>query len=758
MDKMYWCCEYIKVFVGYVTLLYIWPNIMFRRYLARKGLTFRFVFCTTVQIVIINDVVLGLGLLHILNVWIVRGLFYGTLIIYFGISLNKAKKKSVIARSLPKVHLLARGYGWKTFWVHLWEKPICKCKKFWQEYKCKRIEYLLLIVILIFGMIYFSYSALLDHSYGSYDQYTHTRWIFALRQGNAFSEGIYPEAMHCFIYGMNSLFGIKVYSCVQFLAGIYSLTFLLAAYCLLKELFSCQYTPLFVLTLFLTFEGGIVGEARSAMLLSMARMTWTLPQEFGWYLVFLCPLILLRFFREKRESKAMGYWIENENLFLLMAGVGASFAIHFYVAVLAFFISSAVLIVYLVKLFDRKKILPLIYAVWSGIFIGSMPIIIAFIMGGKVEGSIWWGIGTFNGKGGAAAELITEQNVSVYTGNFINGIYEKGYVAIFGRNTALGLVVISLLILICFYINCLFLQYRKNRRNGSILSMEMSTGYLFVVLASMISVFLYAAPFMGLPEFISIDRFFCIIKILVYAVPLVPVDFFFSLVLSGLEEKIMGGVALFVCVTIYYFAYQVDFHEYLFWVLKRYDKAVSVTKEITEKFRQDSYMVISMGDEFCQVEEQEKYEQLLDFLQNIEESKKYNLPAEYIFLYVEKCPLRQGQIRYFTGPSWLGKKSSEYKGDEGQSWYPDYPDIYLQISQEMSKWPIYNYSELKESYFDSYFNQEIRTILCSKAYYWYQEFSMMYPTETSIYYEDENIVCYMIHQDPNFPLNLVLTK
>lgn len=59
-----------------------------------------------------------------------------------------------------------------------------------------------------------------------------------LLNGTPFYEGIYPEAMHCFIYAMRVLFGVKIYSSQLFLAGIHVAVFLVSAYLLLKELFA----------------------------------------------------------------------------------------------------------------------------------------------------------------------------------------------------------------------------------------------------------------------------------------------------------------------------------------------------------------------------------------------------------------------------------------------------------------------------------------------------------------------------------------
>ena len=51
--------------------------------------------------------------------------------------------------------------------------------------------------------------------------YVHHAWIYGLKEGKIFSEGVYPEAMHCFVYCMNVLFGIPVYSCLLFMGEIH---------------------------------------------------------------------------------------------------------------------------------------------------------------------------------------------------------------------------------------------------------------------------------------------------------------------------------------------------------------------------------------------------------------------------------------------------------------------------------------------------------------------------------------------------------
>ena len=137
------------------------------------------------------------------------------------------------------------------------------------------------MVLIIFGIMYFSYGAFQCHSYGWGDMYVHHAWIYGLQEGKIFLEGVYPEAMHCFIYAMNVLFGIPVYSSLLFLGEIHTSAFLIAIYCLLREVMKSQYTVYLVLTAFLTVDVMCVDE-----IYGISRLQYTIPQEFVLYTEF----------------------------------------------------------------------------------------------------------------------------------------------------------------------------------------------------------------------------------------------------------------------------------------------------------------------------------------------------------------------------------------------------------------------------------------------------------------------------------------
>lgn len=431
MITLYWAFEYTKVLLAYLFLMFIWPSAVFFPLLKGRPKTFRFGFCVTVQVVLVNSVVLLLGLLHLLNPWVIRILFYGSFI--WAVCRNmKVKDKQM----QDFKHLVMGTYGRKSYVAD----RINDMGRFIRRLFCRFCglmqghwwDYGMLFTILIYGMIYFTYGAFQDYSYGFGDMYPHSAWVYGLTQGKIFSAGVYPEAMHCFVYGIHTLFGIRIYSCMLFLAGIHVMVYLLSAYLLLKELFCFRYTPLFVLTAFLTVDLLCIDEVYS-----MSRLQWTLPQEFGLYTLFLCGTFLIRYSRStkripeiylkpftrihnyfnrkerlkiaamipefsledelNREGKLTeGYW--DENLFVFAMALAASLTIHFYPTIMAFFVCVALLPIMAFRIFYKKRLIPLVAAVTLGCLIAVAPMAGALISGIPFQGSIGWAVNVINGE------------------------------------------------------------------------------------------------------------------------------------------------------------------------------------------------------------------------------------------------------------------------------------------------------------------------------------------------------------------------
>ena len=741
---MYPYAETLKVGAAYAVLLYVWPCILFRGVLRNKGLTFRFLFCSMVQPLLLSTAVLTLGLFHILNVWIVRALFWGALAVSILRPLWIWQRQSGVRLGMFLRALITRSYGWKLFFLRMEEALEQRWKMSWQRYRKKSVEYLVLAAILLFGMAFFLNGAFHDYSFGCYDEEIHYRWTSALLRGEIFTDGVCQEGMHCFLYALHALFGVRIHSCIVFLAGIHnSSTFLLAAYCLLKVLFRSRHTTLFVLTAWLVFDG--IGPAA---LESVTRMTWMLPQEFALYLVFLCPLVMLRYFREQNKPEK---WYHDENLMLLMVGTAFVVSTNTYVLIMALCVCCIMAVVHFREFWPVRRLFALVGAALFGFVLGMLPMFTAYAMGTELEGSLLEGLNVIRGTGGMSVNIADSAAVSYFAQrNLLTGLYEGGYLRLFGEIGSVLLILFSLLAstLAIVYVYA----YRRGKLQGGVPPVGMAEGYLTLVAVLTVFVFLYAMPYMGLPRLVDTDRMLCVTQMFVYGVTGILVDLQIlwtgHLRGRGLSRRFM----VLGCLSLYLLAHLTNFRQCTYWWLQRYNASVTVTEQIMNNYPEWNYRIVSLYDAVYQTD-WGSHVQLIDFLESIEE-EDYSIPVEYIFLYVEKRPLLRGQVHFLTAPRWLAKDNDykEFEEDWNRSQCPDI--LHGEISQELAREAIPYYPGV----YDDYDDLTVRTIVCSKVYSWYQEFSSAHPAETNVYYEDDDFVCYVIHQVQASPLNLAVGR
>lgn len=791
----YWIVEFIKVLSGYIFLMYLWPSVIFRKKLSGKSLTFQFAFCSTVSILLSNTIILGLGLFHILNEGIVRWIYYGT----FFLSIFKEKElRRYIFAHIKRT--LSGTQGWKLLIFRQAESlKIIIVNSFQQlnkKIKGRRIEYGILFVLIVFAVAYFSYGAFQCHSYGWGDMYVHHAWIYGLKEGKIFSAGIYPEAMHCFIYCMNDLFGISVYSCMMFLGEIHVSALLLAIYCFLREVMKSKYTVYLVLAAFLTIDMVCVDE-----IYGMSRMQYTIPQEFGLYTQFLCALYLVRFLRRNPEEGKAKRKVWNDDLFLFMTSLAASLAIHFYVTMMAFFLCAAIAIFGIVKVFKKENFKSLVIAVLAGMIISAAPMVLAYASGIPLQGSLNWGMNVMNGtdtKEGRtqqAQSIASENNAETSSqnesesqssesiqqesgvpssqsvtseekqqtetndaleqeqtsqkksrktiGEYIKMVYKYGYAQLYGDTRAKWLLGFTLIAGILSVINWIITAIRFRK-----LPFEL---YLGITAASVTFMILYAAPFLGLPEIIAGARLCLTEQVLLLSMMALPADE----VLFAIGRRKMAcilpylsvlGVAAIYAGTNYFGVY----HGYLYYELTRYNSVVNLTNRIASEYPKQRYTIISTTDEIYQVIESGWHEEILDFYYK-SKLEKYYIPTEYLFFYVEKNPIQYAQYHFFAGPRWLAqKKYSQYYKYSNAVISEGSAIKSSKISEDVLGEPLTDMGKAS----DAYSNLKNRTILESELYFWCQDFKARLPYEIQVYYEDEDVVCYMIKQNPEHLYNL----
>ena len=791
----YWIVEFIKVLSAYIFLLYLWPSVIFRKKLSGKSLTYRFAFCSTVSILLSNTIILGLGLFHILNEWIVWWIYYG--IFFLSIFKEKELRRYIFAHIK---RTLSGTQGWKLLIFRQAEGlKIIIVNSFQQlnkKIKGRRIEYGILFVLIVFAVAYFSYGAFQCHSYGWGDMYVHHAWIYGLKEGKIFSAGIYPEAMHCFIYCMNDLFGISVYSCMMFLGEIHVSALLLAIYCFLREVMKSKYTVYLVLAAFLTIDMVCVDE-----IYGMSRMQYTIPQEFGLYTEFLCALYLVRFLRRNSEEGKAKRKVWNDDLFLFMTSLAASLAIHFYVTMMAFFLCAAIAIFGIVKVFRKENFKSLVIAVLAGMIISAAPMVLAYASGIPLQGSLNWGMNVMNGtdtKEGRtqqAQSIASENNAETSSqnesesqssesiqqesgvqssqsvtseekqqpetedalvqeqtsqkksrktiGEYIKMVYKYGYAQLYGDTRAKWLLGFTLIAGILSVINWIITAVRFRK-----LPFEL---YFGITAASIIFMILYAAPFLGLPEIIAGARLCLTEQVLLLSMMALPADE----VLFAIGRRKMAcilpylsvlGVAAIYAGTNYFGVY----HGYLYYELTRYNSVVSLTNRIASEYPKQRYTIISTTDEIYQVIESGWHEEILDFYYK-SKLEKYYIPTEYLFFYVEKNPIQYAQYHFFAGPRWLAqKKYSQYYKYSNAVISEGSAIKSSKVSEDVLGEPLTDMGKAS----DAYSNLKNRTILESELYFWCQDFKARLPYEIQVYFEDEDVVCYMIKQNPEHLYNL----
>ena len=248
MELLYWILEYSKVNIAYMVLMFVWPSIIFYKFLKGRSFSFRFMFCCVSSVISYNMTVMVLGLLHILYIPVFRFLFYGSVVASL---ISRIPDKRGKVREFGRV--LAGSYGVKQLFFNLFRNTIDTYhknkKELSEKLRGRKLEFGLLSVVLIFGMIYFTYGTIQNHSFGFGDMYVHSSWIYGLVEGKIFSSGIYPEGMHCFIYAMHVAFGISLFSSVLYTGPVHSLIIMVSVYVFLRRLFRSRFTPIFSLAL-----------------------------------------------------------------------------------------------------------------------------------------------------------------------------------------------------------------------------------------------------------------------------------------------------------------------------------------------------------------------------------------------------------------------------------------------------------------------------------------------------------------------------
>lgn len=774
MDTLYWLGEYGKLFCAFIFFMFIWPCVVFGKHLKNKDKIYKFGFCVTVQMLIVTIATLTLGFFHILNNLIVIILFYGV----FAVSIITKIKSATWNKGLSEFKRLLEGtYGFKSFCHNIIGKIKFGTKQLFLKFKGVVMphigEYTVLAALIVYAIIYFSYGAFQNYGYGAGDMYVHHQWIDGMLSGNIFSDGVYPQGMDCFIYGLHVLFGIKLYNIIMLLPYVQLIVTILSVYLFLRIVFRWKYSPLFVIALFLT-----VGAFTPIGVYAMARFQWALPQEFGMYAQFLCVVFLIRYLQSKnsevrnkssRRQKPKKYNF-NENLTVFATSLAASAAIHYYCAIVALILLIPFVLFNIFKLFDIKKLIPLLMALLCGLIVALAPLLFALAAGYPPQSSLYWITDNISGDD---REVISDNTPSIKAAaynaplnektEYISKVfYWKGYARLYGKdmaNLTISMTLLAFTLWAVYRIIWLLPRFhsKNNKENETQLLKKDGNyfnAYLPVIFASVLFIFVFVSKYFGLIQLVPDTRVPALENLLLSAVVFIPLDMIFTLLCAYCKDIILQIASAAIVAAIYIFTiFTGTYHSYLYKEITRYNTEVTVAESIIESFPPGSYTIVSCTNEMFQANQYGMFEELLTFIREID-SGEYFLPTEYVFIFVEKRPFEYGQKHFYTGSQWLGL-------DKYGDMFDNKDLFHLGVSEGTQvNSSVVNPEDVKknidsfESPYSSYQDIRRRTILESKAYQWCLNFKELFPFEMNIYYEDDNFVCYYFKQNTQALYNL----
>lgn len=786
MDNLYWYMEYAKVFLAYLFLMFVYPSVLFHSYLKGKGRSFWFGFCICSMIVLLSTIILLLGLVNLLNVWVVRLLFYGS----FAIAVYKSVRLPMTPRYFV-YKVTNRTYSLKLIRLQITEavkRAVFRVLKAgWKYVKRDIIEVIALALLMIYALIYFSYGSLTEHYYGFGDMYVHHSWIYGMIQGQSFSAGIYPEGMHCVAYGIYALFGIRVYSVLLFLQCVHNLAFLLSAYLLLRELFPWKYSGLLMLAGFLTMKLECVNEVYG-----MSRLQWTIPQEFGTFTAFLIPLFLVRYLKNARcvnfkRKKTKLYW--SNDLVIFFLAICASFAVHFYATIMAIFSCLGVALIWAGKLLNWRRFVPLAVSAVLAILVAFLPMGLALAEGIPFQGSIFWAMNVINGnydesvsqielfESSQAAqgnsEMQTETGIQIQQENVTaikvpvgqklqrywksftdllrkaaQVVFSNGYNTLYRAEWGRIFVIFNILPFVILTVYRIIAVILKKLFGIKKVKSVLFDGYAMLGMIAFIYMVLYVGPAVGIPSVIAGSRLCAVEHMCLIALLAIPADLIGTVLSTFCNTWVQQSTGLMGIFAVFFAVVNTgNYHGYLYFEGSRYTAAVEVTNSIIDNFADNQFTVLSTTDELYQIIEHGYHEEYLTFLEMYRQ-EEYYIPTKYLFFYVEKHPLQYGQSHFSSGPEWLAleRYDSFYFGIASRC-----PEVlHGEISDDKADREIVTGTKLSNGYTILYNRETVESAIAR----YMRTLLAQYPNEITVYYEDDDFICYCVEQNPDRLFNL----
>ena len=152
--------------------------------------------------------------------------------------------------------------------------------------------------------------------------------------------------------------------------------------------------------------------------------------------------------------------------------------------------------------------------------------------------------------------------------------------------------------------------------------------------------------------------------------------------------------------------------------------AITCLRQILSERRNTTFTVVSANDELQMLAGRGQHYETITFLRYLKyaaQGQRIIIPTKYVYFYIEKIPL-------------------------------DYTVSYADSGQSISRTGAAK--TLPSSAGINPYKGENRWIVMSKMYYWAEQFRKLFPQDMTVYYEDNEFICYRLIQNESSPFSL----
>lgn len=512
--------NYCHTLFTLILVLYVWPRILFIKFLKEKSFFYKIFFCVSSSTVIWTFLICIMALCKTINTISLNIVFFGSLIIsiliriFFYIKNNKDNLSNNIKVTIQ------------------FNKVLDKTSEFLSIYKNFDNLFNLFLKIIIFICIillcrHFIEYASNVYAYGFSDLSRHEVIINKIFKHNiAFDDGFYPIGMHCIIGLCIYMFGLNVHLCIAYACNFFVAVLFIALYYWLKSIFRTNTAICLVfLCLILLINIIVIEDASSRMIYDgLHRLNWTLPQEVVLWAVFVSPVALLRILKSKNKFKSKN---NIANIILFALTIAATLTTHYYTTIFQFVTCLSTFVVY-IMLLNKSKIKSIFVSIALGAGAGLITFAIGWSISSYLSIAMTWAKNLPSGESkvfeNIASVTSSEENIELnkQANDFVSQIdvkiktiYEDTFMPLFPNFWSfifLTLVIVSLAVMII-----LFVKRRADFQN-----------YLPIFLSMLIFFIMYAAPIINITRILESYRIVVCLYCTIFAFCCISFDVLFN--------------------------------------------------------------------------------------------------------------------------------------------------------------------------------------------------------------------------------------